>query len=114
MTPMRIAAAGLLLMATAHAPAQSPQRTIEMRVDGMVCAFCAQGIRKNLAAQAPVEDILVDLERGTVAVALREGQDIDDETLRRSLEKSGFALREVTRTSETLAEVRSRLDGPDR
>jgi mercuric ion binding protein len=107
---VRTTAIALLLVATAGARAQGPERTVEMQVDGLVCGFCAQGIRKNLATQASIEDVLVDLERGMVAIALREGQDIDDETLRRSLEKSGFALRNVRRTSETLAELRSRLD----
>jgi mercuric ion binding protein len=102
---------GLLLLATSAAHAQGPERTIEMQVDGLVCGFCAQGIRKNLTAQASISDVLVDLQRGTVAIALREGQDIDEETLRRSLEKSGFSLRHVRRTSETLADLQLRLDG---
>lgn len=111
MNIVRTTAIGLLLAATSVALSQGPERTIEMQVDGLVCGFCAQGIRKDLTAQASISDVLVDLEHGTVAVALREGRDIDDETLRRSLEKSGFSLKHVRRTSETLAELQSRLDG---
>lgn len=112
---MRHARAALLvlplLLATFQSPAQNGGRTVEMKVDGLVCAFCAQGIRKNLRAQPSVEDVIVDLEHGVVAVALREGKDIEDETLRTSLTQAGYALRHIERSSEPLGEIRARLAG---
>ncbi len=98
-----------ITLTSLQAASQEGGRTIEMKVDGLVCAFCAQGVTKKLASHASVEDVVVDLERGMVAVALREGKDIDDETLRANLAEAGYSLRQLDRTPEPLGELRARL-----
>lgn len=86
-------------------------RTIEMKVDGLVCAFCAQGISKKLGKMEATDDVLVSLENGLVAVALKPGKDVNDQDLRDTLTDAGYSLRSIERTSETLADVRARLAG---
>ncbi len=84
-------------------------RAIEMKVDGLVCAFCAQGISKKLERMDATADVLVSLENGLVAVALKPGMDLKDEDLRSALTDAGYSLRSIERRSETLAEIRARL-----
>ena len=59
--------------------------TIEMDVNGLVCAFCAQGISKTLRGFPATSDVVVSLEKKLVAVATKEGEDIPDENLRRAV-----------------------------
>lgn len=83
--------------------------TIEMDVDGLVCAFCAQGIEKKLRKQDATADVLVSLEHKLVAVALKPDQDISDATLKDLLTEAGYTLRNVRRTAEPLDAIRKRV-----
>ena len=97
-------------LAAAAAP-QSQPSTIEMDVDGLVCAFCAQGIEKKLRKEAATADVFVSLEHKLVAVALKPGQDIADDALRTLLTEAGYTLRAARRTDETLEAIRKRIEG---
>jgi copper chaperone CopZ len=95
----------LLLLASASAQAA----TIEMQVNGLVCAFCAQGIEKQLRKFPATADVIVSLEHKLVAVALKDDQDIPDTELRRALTNAGYTVKSVQRTETPLAELRERL-----
>jgi copper chaperone CopZ len=95
----------LLLLASASAQAA----TIEMNVNGLVCAFCAQGIEKQLRKFPATADVIVSLEHKLVAVALKDGQDIPDTELRRALTNAGYTVKAVQRTETPLAELRERF-----
>ena len=95
----------LLLLASASARAA----TIEMNVNGLVCAFCAQGIEKQLRKFPATADVIVSLEQKLVAVALKDGQDIPDTELRRALTNAGYTVKAIERTQTPIAELRERL-----
>lgn len=97
---------------SAVATATPAPRTIEMNVDGLVCAFCAQGIEKKLRKEPACDDVVVSLEHQLVAVALKPGQDIGDDALRELLTEAGYTLRGVKRTSEPLDAIRKRVAAP--
>jgi copper chaperone CopZ len=100
----------LLLCATFFAlPRIAAATTIEMEVNGLVCAFCAQGIEKKLRGFAATADIVVSLEKKLVAVATKEGQDIADEELRRALTDAGYTVKVIRREDESIDAVRARL-----
>src|SRR5580658_1307886 len=83
--------------------------TIEMKVNGLVCAFCAQGIEKQLRKFPATADVVVSLEQKLVAVALKDGQDIPDAELRRALTNAGYTVKTIERTQTPIAELRERL-----
>jgi copper chaperone CopZ len=83
--------------------------TIEMDVNGLVCAFCAQGIEKKLRAYPATSDVLVSLEERLVAVSTKDGQDIPDDELRRALTDAGYSVNGIRRADESLDAVRARL-----
>ena len=95
----------LLLLASASARAA----TIEMNVNGLVCAFCAQGIEKQLRKFPATADVVVSLEQKLVAVSLKDGQDIADADLRRALTNAGYTVKAIERTQTPIAELRTRL-----
>lgn len=83
-------------------------RTIEMDVNGLVCAFCAQGIQKTLKAFPATEAVYVSLENRIVAVQLKEGNDIDDAALRKAITDSGYTVVAIRRTDNSLDDIRKR------
>jgi copper chaperone CopZ len=82
--------------------------TIEMDVNGLVCAFCAQGIEKKLRAFAATDEVFVSLEKHLVALALKPQQDIDDAALRNALTDAGYTVTAIRRSEEALAAIRDR------
>jgi len=83
--------------------------TIEMNVNGLVCAFCAQGIEKQLRKFPATADVVVSLEHRLVAVGLKDGQDIPDADLRRALTNAGYSVKSIDRTETPIAELREHL-----
>ncbi|MGH8495085.1 MAG: heavy-metal-associated domain-containing protein [Gammaproteobacteria bacterium] len=88
--------------------------TIEMKVNGLVCAFCAQGIEKILRQNPATADVLVSLEDRLVAVETKDGLDISDEELMKALTDSGYDVKSIDRTQTPLAAIRERLKEQDR
>jgi mercuric ion binding protein len=91
-------------------PLTAQATTIQMTVNGLVCAFCAQGIEKKLRKFPATSDVFVDLEHRLVAVGLKDGQDISDQALRKALTDAGYTVKTIERTDTPIAEVRSRLE----
>jgi copper chaperone CopZ len=83
--------------------------TIEMNVNGLVCAFCAQGIEKKLRKLPATPDVVVSLEQRLVAVALKDGQDIPDADLRNALKDAGYTVTAIQRTDTPIDAIRARL-----
>lgn len=94
-------------------PSLAGARTIEMDVNGLVCAFCAQGIEKAMKRFDATDAVFVSLEHRIVAVALKDGADIDDAALRKAITGAGYALVAIRRTERPLDEIRSRVRAHD-
>ena len=105
MKPLQVVLAVALLAVTASSPAA----TIEMTVNGLVCAFCAQGIERKLKKFPATAEVVVSLEHRLVAVALKDGQDIPDADLRRALTDAGYSVKSISRSETSIADVRERL-----
>ena len=90
--------------------ATSTAGTIEMTVNGLVCAFCAQGIEKKLKKFAATAEVVVNLEHRLVAVSLRDGQDIPDADLRKALTDAGYTVKSIERTDTPIAKVREKMN----
>lgn len=95
-----------LLLLVSHAAGAI---TIEMKVNGLVCAFCAQGITKTLRAQTQTSDVLVSLEHGVVAMTLKPDTDLSDTMLKDALTDAGYTVTAISRTERTLAEIKAEL-----
>lgn len=93
-----------LLLASTLAAAAAP-RSITMQVDGLVCAFCAQGIEKKLKTFPATDGVYVNLEHGLVALGLKPEQDVPDDTLRSTLTDAGYTVKGIARSPKPLAEI---------
>jgi copper chaperone CopZ len=96
----------LFLLASA---AGAQAGTIEMKVNGLVCSFCAQGIEKTLRKNPATADVLVSLENRLVAVSTKEGSDIADAELMKALTNAGYEVKAIDRTSNSMAALRSKF-----
>jgi copper chaperone CopZ len=100
----------LLLAVTLLAvAASSTAATIEMTVNGLVCAFCAQGIEKKLKKFPATAEVVVSLEHRLVAVSLKDGHDIPDADLRKALTDAGYTVKAILRSETSIADVRARI-----
>ena len=99
----------LLFLALLGFASIASARTIEMDVNGLVCAFCAQGIEKTLKGFPATAGVFVSLEHRIVAVQLKDGQDIADAALGKAITDAGYKLVAIHRTDESLDAVRARV-----
>jgi copper chaperone CopZ len=72
-------------------------KQIVVTVNGMVCAFCAQGITKKFGEESAVEKVEVKLEAKTVTVDLKKDADITDARINEILTSSGFNVEKIER-----------------
>lgn len=63
---------------------------IKVKVNGMVCAFCAQGIEKKFKAQKEVESVQVSLENKFVKLKFKNGQRLSNEKIAIILKEAGY------------------------
>jgi mercuric ion binding protein len=71
--------------------------TVQLKVDGMVCPFCAYGLEKRLRNLPAVDAVTVRISDGLVQIREKDGQRLTHEGLRREVERAGFTLREMKR-----------------
>ena len=109
MKPIKTAVLGILLSVSAIASAT----TIEMDVNGLVCAFCAQGIEKTMKTFPAAEAVFVSLENRIVAVQLKGGTDIDDARLRKAITDSGYTVVAIRRTEASIEAIRKRVSADE-
>jgi copper chaperone CopZ len=96
-----------VLLTTANAFAA--QQTIQVELDGLVCAFCAQGVEKKMKAQAATDKVFVSLDKKVTLVALKEGQDIPDETIKSEITNAGYVVKGISRTSESFDQLCAKI-----
>lgn len=99
----------LMFLALAGVSGLASAKTIEMDVNGLVCAFCAQGISKTMKGFPAADGVYVSLEHRIVAVQLKDGQDIADAQLRKAITDAGYKLVAVRRTDASLDDVKARV-----
>ena len=99
----------LLIAFLAATSVNAAADTIEMKVYGLVCGFCAQGIEKTLRKNPATEDVVVSLEDKLVAIAPRPGKDIPDADLTKALTEAGYDVKGISRTQRSLADIRATL-----
>ncbi len=85
--------------------------TLRLTVNGMVCAFCAQGIEKRLGKLSATQAVLVDLKNRTVAVEARDGQSLDTKLITSEIVDAGYDVVRVETVTQSVADIRRSLGG---
>jgi copper chaperone CopZ len=108
-TPVSVfrALAATLLCALTLAAQGAASGTVKLQVNGMVCAFCAQGIEKRLTALPATGEIYINLSRKVVAVQPKAGQTIDVEKVKAEITEAGYDVVKVETVPQTVTEIRA-------
>ena len=95
--------------ATAAPVSTSPYKTIIGDVDGIVCAFCVQGIQKRFESIGKADQVVISLEHKKVVVTEKPGQVISDADFRQTIREAGFKVETIKRSPLPLAAIKRRL-----
>jgi copper chaperone CopZ len=85
--------------------------SVKITVNGMVCAFCAQGIEKRLGKLPSTQTVFVDLKKRVVAVEAKPGQKLDDKLIRAEITDAGYDVVKLEASSLTVQQIRSDVTG---
>lgn len=70
---------------------------IHVGVNGMVCAFCANGIEKTFKKEDAVESVKVDLDKKQVSITTKTDKDMEDAKVKELITKAGYTVTEIKR-----------------
>lgn len=70
---------------------------INVKVSGMVCSLCAQGIQKKFSGQSAVKSLDVNMDEKVVSIKTHEGKDLSDEVIKTLINEAGYNVAEITR-----------------
>ena len=99
-----LVAATTLVLAAGSALAAS---SVKATVNGMVCAFCAQGIEKRLGKLPAAQAVYVDLKNRVVAVEAKPGQTLDHKAITAEIVDAGYAVVSLEDLPKSVAEIRA-------
>lgn len=86
-----------LMVVIGHASTAWAEK-ITISVKGMVCSFCAQGIKKTFMRKDGVENVDVDLDQKIVTIQTKTGAILSDADLTESIVDSGYEVTKIERT----------------
>ena len=96
-----LAFAGLMAPAGAQPvppPAvQTQAETAVIRVNGLICDFCVQTVKRMAAQRPEIARADVDLDQGRVTITFKPGQTLPDAALRTLITNAGYAVVGITR-----------------
>lgn len=87
----------ILLLLVFVTPATALAEEIRVTVKGMVCSFCAQGIKKNFSKLDAVQSVDPDLENKIVTIKTKEGATLQDENIKNIITEAGYEVANIER-----------------
>lgn len=91
-SPVAAAAQAKPAPAAATAPAD-----VVVKVNGLVCDFCARSLEKAFKGTKTVSHVAVDLTAKEVRLSFLPGQSLDDAAIKRLVTSAGYAVVGVQR-----------------
>jgi len=95
-----------LALAGAALPAISAN-SIKATVNGMVCAFCAQGIEKTMSKMDATKAVFVDLKSRVVLVEAKEGKTLDEKAISAAIVDAGYDVVKLEPSTQSVEEIRA-------
>lgn len=97
-----VLALSLIVATTATWAASS----MKVTVNGMVCAFCAQGIEKRLSKMTETKAVFVDLKKKIVVVESKEGLALDEVAITAEIKDAGYDVVKMESVTKSVAEFK--------
>jgi copper chaperone CopZ len=84
---------------------------LKATVNGMVCAFCAQGIEKSIAKMDATKAVFVDLKSRIVLVEARDGKTLDSQAISTAIVDAGYEVVKLEPSTQSVAELKAAAKG---
>ena len=104
-----IATSAIITLATGLFSSAWAAESVKVTVNGMVCAFCAQGIEKRLSKLPATKAVFVDLKKKVVAVEAKEGQTLDGKTITAEITDAGYDVVKLETVQQSVAEIKAAM-----
>lgn len=69
--------------------------TIHIGVNGMVCDFCAQSLKKVFLKQEAVQKVDISLEDKLITLGLKKNKSLDDGTIKKLVVDAGYEVSSI-------------------
>lgn len=89
----------LLLVLVVTSTAASAEE-ISITVKGMVCSFCAQGIKKAFGKVPSVEKVDADLENKIINVITKKEETVSDSDINKIINDAGYDVVKIERSGK--------------
>jgi mercuric ion binding protein len=78
-------------------PGLATAEEIKITVKGMVCSFCAQGIKKQFSSIPAVEKVEPNLDQKLVVVTTKENANLPDDKIKEVIKDAGYDVVNIER-----------------
>jgi cation transport ATPase len=110
LTALALCATSVAALAQTPAPAAATGAgTVKFAVNGMVCAFCAQGIEKRLTKMSETGPLYINLAQKVVAVQPKPGKSIDVAKVKAEIIEAGYEVTSAQPVPQTVAAIRAEM-----
>lgn len=99
-----------IISATLFSQTAFAVQTIKANVNGMVCAFCAQGIEKKMRGLSQTQDVYVNLKQKLVAIELKDGQTLSNDTVKDLIKDAGYDVTSIEMSAHPVAHIKADLE----
>lgn len=82
-------------------PALAAGETVNVKVLGLVCEFCAQTIEKVFMDTGEVETVDVDLNNAIIKINMKDGEAFSDDDITGHIKDAGYAVEDIRHMPET-------------
>jgi len=70
---------------------------INVKVNGLVCSMCAQGIKKKFSKTPDVKGITVNLDEKLVRIEVKDGATVTDAEITKNIQEAGYNVVKIQR-----------------
>jgi copper chaperone CopZ len=95
-----------LAIAAAAVPAFAAT-SVKATVNGMVCAFCAQGIEKTISKMDATKAVFVDLKSKVVLVEAKDGKTLDQKAISAAIVDAGYDVVKMEASTQSVDEIKA-------
>ena len=85
-------------------------QSVKATVNGMVCAFCAQGIETTLSKMPATKSVFVDLKKKIVAIEAKDGQTLDNKAISAAIVDAGYDVVKLETVALSVADIKAQAN----
>ena len=63
---------------------------VEVKIKGMVCSFCAQGLQKGIVKLQEVEKVEINLKKGYAKITVKKGETLPMDEVKEIIKDAGY------------------------